>query len=357
MPSHADSPFMLFPPPYGSFLPIVPEEGFPRRSRILRGAALIWTLRRGQGRRILEWIAQRPPGLALVVVLPPGDELESVEGRVLEVAETARPQSVLPHHPGLTPEEMVALLRRAPPDLATEFVDYLIWREMPLDQDTRRIIRRIVELGSELTTLKAVCRGLYLSRRALGRRFRRRGLPVPSHWLQFSRLLRAASLLQSKRSALFNVACSLGYPDGFTLSNQMERMVGVRPTVARERLGLDWFIESWLEVEWQNGGLRVPLAHLPKRVAEDMEEKQDREQATGAEAPVDESAPMVAERRAPDPAETDEGEDGDAPTSGDGSGEVSEAPEDTDAGSTSASSGDGDEAEGVDPTERSGEAA
>ena len=309
MPSHADSPFMLFPPPYRSFLPIVPEESFPSRSTMVRGTAVIWTLRRGQGRGVLEWIRQRPPGLSLVVVLPPGDELGAVQGRALEVAERARPHSVLPHHPGLTAEEMVSLLRREVPDLAAELVDHLTWRGMPLDQETRRIIRRIVELSSELTTLKAVCRGLYLSRRALGRRFRRRGLPVPSHWLQFSRLLRATSLLQSKEAPLFNVACTLGYPDGFTLSNQMERMVGVRPTVARKRLGLEWFMEAWLETEWQNGGLRLPLRHLPERKAEDgseafrQEAASESASATAVTSPRERkgAAAMVAERTRSNP--------------------------------------------------------
>lgn len=370
MPSHADSPFMLFPPPYRSFLPIVPEESFPSRSTMVRGTAVIWTLRRGQGRAVFEWIRQRPPGLSLVVVLPPGDELASLEGRALEVAERARPHSVLPHHPGLTAEEMVSLLRREPPDLAAELVDHLTWREMPLDQDTRRIIRRIVELSSELTTLKAVCRGLYLSRRALGRRFRRRGLPVPSHWLQFSRLLRAASLLQGKQSPLFNVACTLGYPDGFTLSNQMERMVGVRPTVAKKRLGLEWFMEAWLETEWQNGGLRLPLRHLPERKGKDGDGASQPEPQTEAavdlrtRAPArqDMTAAMVAERPRSDTSDADgspkettaRDEVESAPPSREESQNVTEPPDSSDPSSTSGSSGKRDEAEDHGSAERSG---
>jgi AraC-like DNA-binding protein len=258
-------PFTLFPPPYRALLPLDPTESLPREPRVLRGAALVWNLRAGHAGPLLDRVAQRPAGLPLIVVLPPADELRRLEARVLAVAEDARPQSVLPYHPRLVPEELASLLRREPPDLPSEFVDFLQWRGLALDQDTRRILRRTVELSVELRTLGALARGLYLSRRALGRRFQRKGLPVPSHWLQFCRLLRATIRLQNTRSSLFEVASSLGYPDGFTLSNQMDRLVGVRPSVARERLGWEWFVESWLRREWETGGLRIPLAGMPER--------------------------------------------------------------------------------------------
>ena len=256
----ASSPLTLFPPPYRDFLPLDPRESYPRDPSVLLGTALVWRIGRRQGERVVERVTDRPAGLPLMVILPRADELARVEKRVLKVAESARPQSVLPHHDGLTPDEMAALLRREPPDLAAEFVDYLQWRGLMLDQDTRRLIRRTVELSSELTTLSALARGLYLSRRALGRRFKKRGLPVPSHWLQFCRLLRAILRLQNSRASLFDVACSLGYPDGFTLSNQMDRLVGVRPSDARIKFGWEWFVESWLQREWETGGLRIVLA-------------------------------------------------------------------------------------------------
>jgi hypothetical protein len=69
--------------------------------------------------------------------------------------------------------------------------------------------------------------------------------------------------LQSTDQSLFQVARRLGYPDGFTLSNQMERLVGVRPSVVRERLGWEWVAECWLQKEWETGGLRVRIRDLP----------------------------------------------------------------------------------------------
>lgn len=255
----ARTPFSLLAPPYREFLPLDPTESFPADPAVVRGVALVWELTEGLDDELLRRVAARPGGLALMVVLPPAERIRRLRRRVWEVTEDARPQTVLPHHPRLIAEEMAGLLRQGPSNLSYEVVDYVQWRGLELDQETRRLIRRTVELSAELRTLKALARGLYLSRRALGRRFKRRKLPVPSHWLQFCRLLRAVIRLQNSRSSLFGVACSLGYADGFTLSNQMERLVGVRPSLARERLGWEWFLEAWLQCEHKAGGLALSL--------------------------------------------------------------------------------------------------
>jgi transcriptional regulator GlxA family with amidase domain len=161
------------------------------------------------------------------------------------------------------PRELAYLLLGEPRSLAAEFIDYLMWRGMALDPETRRIISRFVELSAQVRTLSGAARGVYLSRRALGRRFRDRGLPVPSHWLQLCRILRATMKLQSSpRSSLHEVARSLGYPDGFTLSNQMNRLVGFRPSTARERLGWEWVVEAWLDRERSTGALTARLPGL-----------------------------------------------------------------------------------------------
>jgi AraC-like DNA-binding protein len=249
------SPLALFPPPYNALLPLDPDEGFPRRIEMLRGSALVWRLGQNQSHCLFRRVTRRPPGLPLIVVLPEASAIPAIEPFALAVAEEARPQSVLPHHPKLLPEELTTLLRSEPEDLAGEFLDFLLWRGFRLDTETRRLIRMTVELSAELRTLSALAKGVYMSRRALGRRFKRRGLPVPSHWLQFCRLLRAVIRLQRSRGSVFEVACSLGYPDGFTMSNQMNRLVGVRPSEARDRLGWEWFVEAWLREEARTGGI------------------------------------------------------------------------------------------------------
>ncbi len=175
------------------------------------------------------------------------------------MVEESRPASILPHLPDLEPEELTQLLRRPPRDLPAQVSEYLRWRGIRADRETVQLIRRVVELSAELRSVAALARGLYLSRRALGRRFMTRGLPVPSHWLHFSRLLRVVIRLQGTDDTVVAAGYSLGYGDGFALSNQMVRLTGVRPSQARERLGWEWFMEAWLRQEAEDGSLRPEL--------------------------------------------------------------------------------------------------
>ena len=239
------SRFTALCPPYADLEPLgnrdVPVLGGP-------GVAVVWDLGHGidvEGLRLAE---ERRPGVALLVMLPPPEAIQSTTP-LFEVVETCRPHSIVPHHPRQSVDEWLRLLQRLPSDLAAEVVDYLIWSGLRIDRETRRIIRRTLELSAELRTVSGLARALYVSRRALGRRFLRRGLPSPSHWLHFGRVLRAALRLQGTPDNLFTVACSLGYSDGFALSNQMHRLTGIRPSVAREHYGWEWIVERWLERE------------------------------------------------------------------------------------------------------------
>jgi AraC-like DNA-binding protein len=310
-------PFSLFAPPYRDFLPIDLSDAFPEDPKILWGTALVWNMDGGRAEEdVLGRVAGRPAGVSLMVILPPAERLAVVRDRVLAMTEEARPQTVLPFHPRPAPEDMAHLLRREPSHLPEDVTDFLLWRGVPLDQETRWIVRRTVELAAELRTLGALARGVYLSRRALGRRFQRLGLPVPSHWLQFSRLLRATVRLQNSRASLLEVALSLGYPDGFTLSNQMDRLVGVRPTEARERLGWEWFVEAWLQHEWAKGGLKIRLPRMPDH----YEQRDRRPKGAGA------GEPPRAPEDAKDPAdETGDHEASGGPSAGGGRAERSEA--------------------------------
>jgi len=128
-----------------------------------------------------------------------------------------------------------------------------------VDPDTRRLLRKTLELSGELRTVSGLARSLYMSRRALGRRFTTRGLPVPSHWLHFGRVLRAAVRLQNPGSTLYAVACELGYPDGFSLSNQMHRLTRLRPSIMKECFGWEWIVEAWLRQEAEEGSLSPDL--------------------------------------------------------------------------------------------------
>ena len=251
----------IFAPPYRFLQPFAGDAAALRREVADRpGVCLLWRLEGGWRERV-EIARARPGGVALIVVLPPAEAV-SEDRDVLRMIETCRPHSVLPYHPGDDVEDLRQLVRRPPDDLPAEITDYLAWRGVVLDQDTRHLVRRTVEMSGEVRTVAALARGLYQSRRALGRRLLNAGLPVASHWLHFARVLRAAIRLQAGEDGLFTVACDLGYPDGFALSNQMKRLTGLRPTAARDYLGWEWILETWLQREAQEGHLGEGIAPI-----------------------------------------------------------------------------------------------
>lgn len=245
-------PISLLGPPYERFSAEESIDGSP----LCRGGgwSMVWNMGVPGWEAMLNRASDRPGGLALVVVLPESARVQSVT-QVLKAIERTRPQVVLPFHESLDPGEVSLVLRRPPPSLSASVGEYLAWRGISTDVTTARIIRRTVELSEQVQTITALARSLYMSRRALGRRFMTRSLPVPSHWLHVARLIRATIRLQNTEYSLFQVAYELGYPDGFSLSNQMSRLCGVRPSEARERLGWEWLLEAWLMREWDTGGL------------------------------------------------------------------------------------------------------
>jgi AraC-like DNA-binding protein len=223
------------------------------------GSALVWSMgesRADPAHALL--LRRRPGGLALVVILSPGTDVLS-DARAAAELRNLRPQGVLPFHAEPEAGECAQVLRRPPLDLAADVVDYLRWRGLCLDRDTCHLVRRILDLSGELRSIASVSRSLYLSRRALGRRLTLGGLPVPSHWLQMGRLLRVAVRLQNSEATVSSVAFEHGYPDGFSLSNQMERLLGHRPSEVRRRLGWEWLVEAWLRREAGCGRFSSPI--------------------------------------------------------------------------------------------------
>ena len=220
------------------------------------GAALVWDLRRGVQERAFRLVRTRPGGLALILVLPPAQLLRP-QSRFLEVIEATRPSAILPFHQVPHVGELAHVLRRPPGDLPAEITDYMAWRGLSVPPDIRQLIRRTVELSGEVRSVQALARGMYISRRALGRRFDSAGLPVPSHWLHFSRLLRVVLRLQNSHDSIVAAGFRVGYPDGFSLSNQMQRLTGFRPSEARKYLGWEWLLEAWLRREAEAGGLSL----------------------------------------------------------------------------------------------------
>lgn len=245
--------------PYRELVPVTGGGALLRTAARRPGSALVWTMGPTLAARSHPLAAGRPGGLALIVLLPQVDEIAAHPNLILEV-QRCRPQGILPHHVDPSAGDLAQVLRKPPLDLAAEVTDYLTWRGLGVDRDTVHLIRRIIELSVELRSITALSRSMYLSRRALGRRLMNRGLPVPSHWLQLGRLLRLAVRLQNSDASLFSIACDSGYPDGFSVSNQMHRLIGYRPSQVRECLGWEWLLEEWLRREAETGGLSPTVA-------------------------------------------------------------------------------------------------
>jgi AraC-like DNA-binding protein len=234
---------LLFAPPYQALLPCTQ----PLRGERIRGHALVWYLHdAAQQRAEFEWLLQRPARVPLFVVLPPAHAIEPILPIVPQLSDL-HARGVLPNGPLQSVEPVRLLLRNAPRDLPAVLVSYLTRRGILRDGKARQLVLKIFELAPTVSSISALSRRLYTSRRTLGRFFEAHALPVPSHWLQFARLVYVATRLQAHEEApVFRVATQLGYPDGFTMSNQMKRLVGCRPTDARENLGYEWFVEDWL---------------------------------------------------------------------------------------------------------------
>ena len=255
----ARPPLSLLTYPYLTLKPFSKGPGELRPTARQPGSALVWTMADGRHAACADMVADRPGGLSLLVILPPGEAVAS-DPRVMHEVQRVRPHGILPFHPEPSAPDLAQVLRTPPADLGGEVTDYLRWRGLGVDRDTAHVIRRIIDLSAELRSVSAVSRGMSLSRRALGRRLMSRGLPVPSHWLQVGRLLRVAIKLQNGDATVSSIAFDLGYPDGFSVSNQMERLIGYRPSEVRVRLGWEWILEAWLRKEAERGGLAPTLS-------------------------------------------------------------------------------------------------
>lgn len=265
-------PVHLLGPPYRHLQAVdLADPAEPREG----GWVMVWNLEGDGWRDGEQAAANRLAGISLVIILPHGHDRLSVL-RILRLIERTRPQVVLPHHEGPRPREIASMIRRPPASLATGVTEYLEWRGVSLDPVTRNLVRRTLQLSDRVQTISALARNLYMSRRALGRRLLGQGLPVPSHWLQIARILRVAIKLQNSDASLFSIATSLGYPDGFSLSNQMKRLCGIRPLEARQRLGWEWLFETWLAREAERGALTESIFRARPSIVSPGSAGQDR---------------------------------------------------------------------------------
>lgn len=238
--------------PYTRLAPFAPADPWPREP----GALVVWRLEAADRQRAeAEIILDRPPTIPLAVVLPPADLIAPVVPLIEELP-ALRPRIVLPTRRLATAERLRYLLAQMPPNMPRSLVDHLRYRTLLQTPRVREEVARILELSPTTRSISALSRRMYTSRRTLGRVFAGVGLPPPSHWLQFGRLMHVVAQIQNgDRIPINRIALRAAYPDGFTMSNQMKRLLGVRPSEVRERLGWEWVVESWIREEVERGGI------------------------------------------------------------------------------------------------------
>ena len=246
-PHESFAPISYFRPPYVAAVPI--EMTRLGSVDAWRGSALLWRLTDGSAQqREFEWLSDRPHGLPLVIMLPRPEHVSRALP-LLTYIRALEPKAVIPDSALGVPLHLKRILYTTPTNVSATIMGYLTRRGLFPDRGVYGEIQKIIELSEDVRSISSLARRLYTSRRTLGRHFAAAGMPVPSHWLQFARLFRACLLLQSESATVFSVAHKMKYPDGFTLSNQMKRMIGVRPSQVRGLGGWEWIIESWLKCE------------------------------------------------------------------------------------------------------------
>ncbi len=214
-----------------------------------RGSAIAWRLQDASTQKAeFDWLHDRPYGLPLIILLPRPEDIGKTLPLLAHIG-ALQPRAVVPAGALGSPEHVKQMLASAPRNFADEITSYLVARGMLASRRLHTEVHRILELSSDVQSASALARRMYTSRRTLGRHFASEGVPVPSHWLQFGRLLHVCFQLQSDQSAMFRIAHRAKYPDGFTMSNQMKRIIGIRPSQVREMVGWEWIVESWLETE------------------------------------------------------------------------------------------------------------
>jgi AraC-like DNA-binding protein len=250
LPMAAAHSLSLFAPPYEHLLPCGPEI-FEELTAVdaWKGRALVWQLDVRQNHaQQFEALRHKPFGLPLLVLLPPANEIRAVL-TVLPSIRALGPRMILPFGVVDAPYRLRQIIALPPRAIAATVTDYLVRRGLLRDRRSVREFQRIVELAPDTPSIARLARRMYTSRRTLGRHFVTTRMPVPSHCLHFARLLHVAFRLQTEDTAIFRIASRFHYPDGFTMSNQMKRLIGYRPSEVRELLGWEWLVEAWLAKE------------------------------------------------------------------------------------------------------------
>lgn len=240
----------FFAPPY---FELIRAGQLAQRDRPPRGVFLVWDLKHTTDfAAAAEQVMRRPHGMALVIVLPPPHLLHRIRD-VFDGLVDFHPCAILPASLNSS-ERLRQLLRNLPRRPHEEFVEYFKRRGLLCDDRSRAEVDRLFAEARLVHSVAGLARRMASSRRTLGRHFAEAALPAPSRWLQFARLLYVSLYLQRNRCSIGRAAAEMGYPDPFTMSNQMKRLTGLRPSEVKARFGWNWIAECWILEETRRGG-------------------------------------------------------------------------------------------------------
>src|SRR5690606_1163570 len=112
------------------------------------------------------------------------------------------------------------------------------------------LIPQIFTDAPRYTEVGALLRSIGAAESSTRFRFRKKGLPAPSRWLQAARALHAAMRIQLEpEKSILAHACAMGYADHSALCHQMKRTFGTTPATVRATLGWEWLMERWVRAE------------------------------------------------------------------------------------------------------------
>jgi AraC-like DNA-binding protein len=134
--------------------------------------------------------------------------------------------------------------------LGPDVVEWLSLFGLRLSPTLNHLICRIFTDAPRFTEVGELLQAMGAAESSTRFRFRKKGLPAPSRWLQAARGLHAALRIQVEpEKSILAHACALGYADHSALCHQMKRMFGTTPASVRETLGWEWLLERWVRAE------------------------------------------------------------------------------------------------------------
>lgn len=144
-------------------------------------------------------------------------------------------------------------LRRPLTSIATlgpDVVEWLTLFGIRLTPTVSFLVSQIFTDAPRYTEVGALLKSIGAAESSTRFRFRKKGLPAPSRWLQAARALHAAMRIQLEpERSILSHACGLGYSDHSALCHQMKRTFGTTPAAVRQTLGWEWLLERWVRVE------------------------------------------------------------------------------------------------------------